>query len=66
MEDDCLDKKFGVLYLNKVKPLMMLESDKGMHFCTIEDIDKFETFGAMFPDGKDPLEWMYEGEDYED
>lgn len=66
VEDDCLDKKFGVLDLNKVKPLMMLESDKGMHFCTIEDIDKFETFGAMFPDGKDPLEWMYGGEDYED
>ena len=37
VEDDCLDKKFGVLDLNKVKPLMMLESDKGMHRCQFSD-----------------------------
>ena len=63
VDEDCLDKEYGVLDLEKVKPLMMLESDKGMHFCTIEDLDKFETFGAMFPDGKDPLEWMYQDDD---
>lgn len=63
VDEDCLDKEYGVLDLEKVKPLMMLESDKGMHFCTIEDLDKFETFGAMFPDGKDPLEWMYQDDE---
>lgn len=62
VDDDCLDEEYGVLDLNKVKPLMILESDKGMHFCTIEDLNKFETFGAMFSDGKDSLEWMYEGD----
>ena len=39
---------------------MMTESDRGMHFCTVRDIHKFEPYSAMFPDGKDPLAWMYE------
>lgn len=63
VEEGCLNNEYGCLDLNKVKPLMMLESDKGMHFCTIEGIGKFEPFGAMFPDGNDPLEWMYKEDD---
>jgi flavin reductase (DIM6/NTAB) family NADH-FMN oxidoreductase RutF len=43
----------------KADPLMMLGSDSGMHFCTIEDLDMFEPFSAMFPEGKDPLAKMY-------
>jgi hypothetical protein len=46
--------------IEKANPLMMVESDRGMHFCTVRDITKFEPYGAMFPDGKDPLAWMYE------
>ncbi len=38
----------------------MTESDPGMHFCTVTDIYKFEPYGAMFEEGKDPLSWMYE------
>ena len=41
---------------------MMTGSNDGMHFCTVNDIDKFEPYGAMFEDGKDPLSWMYEKE----
>jgi flavin reductase (DIM6/NTAB) family NADH-FMN oxidoreductase RutF len=49
----------GRCNVKKARPLMMIGSDTGMHFCTIEELDRFESFGAMFPDGKDPLEKMY-------
>jgi flavin reductase (DIM6/NTAB) family NADH-FMN oxidoreductase RutF len=58
VEDDVYNED-GLLDINKTKPLMMIESDQGMHFCTVSDIGKFEPFGAMFKNGKDPLEWMY-------
>jgi len=45
----------GSLDVQKAKPLMMTGSKTGMHFCTVTDIGEFEPFGAMFPDGKDPL-----------
>lgn len=32
---------------------------QGMHFCTLTDIGEFEPFGAMFPDGEDPLSGKY-------
>ncbi|MBT8339149.1 MAG: flavin reductase family protein [Desulfatitalea sp.] len=49
----------GSLDLQKTRPLMMTGSSKGMHFGTVTDIDHFESFGAMFPDGKDPLHKTY-------
>lgn len=45
----------GGLDIQKARPLMMTGSKKGMHFCTVTDIKQFEPFGAMFPDGKDPI-----------
>jgi flavin reductase (DIM6/NTAB) family NADH-FMN oxidoreductase RutF len=49
----------GTLDVDKAKPLMMVGGKKGMRYCTIMDIDRFEPFGAMFPDGKDPLAKLY-------
>jgi flavin reductase (DIM6/NTAB) family NADH-FMN oxidoreductase RutF len=51
----------GTLDIRKANPLMMIGSRKGMHFCTAADTDRFEPFGAMFPDGKDPMAAKYEG-----
>ncbi len=48
------------LDIQKVKPLMMVGSKRGMHFCTTADINIFEPFGAMFPNGKDPMAAKYE------
>lgn len=50
----------GSLDLAKARPLMMTGSDNGMHFSTAADIDCYEPFGAMFPDGKDPLQKNYQ------
>ncbi|CAN2046094.1 FMN-binding protein [Candidatus Magnetomoraceae bacterium gMMP-1] len=50
----------GSLDNQKAKPLMMTGSKKGMNFCTVTDIDKFEPFSAMFPSGKDALAKKYE------
>jgi flavin reductase (DIM6/NTAB) family NADH-FMN oxidoreductase RutF len=50
----------GTLDVDKAKPLMMVGGSNGMRYCTIADINKFESFGAMFPDGRDPLENMYQ------
>lgn len=58
-DDDLYNHKSGSWDLEKAKPLMMTGSDMGMHFCTIKDINKFEPYGAMFKDGKDPLSRMY-------
>jgi flavin reductase (DIM6/NTAB) family NADH-FMN oxidoreductase RutF len=49
----------GGLEIERAKPLMMTGSKKGMHFCTLKDIEAFEPFGAMFPDGGDPLSKKY-------
>jgi flavin reductase (DIM6/NTAB) family NADH-FMN oxidoreductase RutF len=43
-------------------PLMMTGTPRGMNYCTIRDLNKIEPFGAMFPDGKDPLAGMYPDE----
>jgi flavin reductase (DIM6/NTAB) family NADH-FMN oxidoreductase RutF len=53
-DDKVLDADGG-LDIGQARPLMMSGSKKGMHFCTLTGIDHFEPFGAMFPDGKDPL-----------
>lgn len=60
VNDDIYNPEDGSWDIEKANPLMMVESDRGMHFCTVSDINKFEPYGAMFPDGKDPLAWMYE------
>jgi flavin reductase (DIM6/NTAB) family NADH-FMN oxidoreductase RutF len=49
----------GDLDIEKARPLMMTGSKKGMHFCTLRPTGDFEPFGAMFPDGKDPLSQKY-------
>jgi len=49
----------GALDIRKARPLMITGSKKGMHFSTLSEIDRFEPFGAMFPDGKDPLAAKY-------
>lgn len=51
----------GTLDLQKASPLMMIGSRKGMHFCSAVDTGGFEPFGAMFPNGKDPMAAKYEG-----
>lgn len=47
-----VDDKFlttdGALDMQKAKPLLMLGSKSGMHFCTLTDSGQFEPFGAMF------------------
>ncbi len=58
--DDKFLRPDGTLDVAKTKPLMMIGSKKGMHFCTVADIERFEPFGAMFPNGKDPLAAKYE------
>jgi hypothetical protein len=50
----------GDLDAAKARPLMMTGSRKGMHFCTVKDLDRFEPFSAMFPDGPDPLGKKYQ------
>ncbi|MGB9617002.1 MAG: flavin reductase family protein [Desulfomonilaceae bacterium] len=54
-------KADGSLDLQKAKPLMMMGLGKGMHFCTVADIGKFEPYAAMFTNGKDPVAANYEG-----
>jgi flavin reductase (DIM6/NTAB) family NADH-FMN oxidoreductase RutF len=49
----------GDLDIEKARPLMMTGSKKGMHFCTLRQTGDFEPFGAMFPDGRDPLAEKY-------
>lgn len=50
----------GSLDLAKAKPLMMAGSNKGMKYCTAVPTGGFEPFGAMFPNGKDPLAGKYD------
>jgi len=49
----------GSLDLEKARPLMMTGSNRGMKYCTARATDKFEPFGAMFPNAKDPLAEKY-------
>ncbi len=56
--DEVLNSNGG-LDVQKARPLMMTGSKKGMHFCTLTDIEVFEPFGAMFPNGEDPLAKKY-------
>ncbi len=49
----------GSLDLEKAKPLMITGSNQGMKYCTAAAIGRFEPFGAMFPDGQDPLADKY-------
>jgi flavin reductase (DIM6/NTAB) family NADH-FMN oxidoreductase RutF len=59
IRDDIYNPENGSWDVEKAKPLMMTESDRGMHFCTVKDIGWFEPYGAMFDNGKDPLGEMY-------
>ena len=43
---------------DKARPLMMTGSKKGMHYSTVTGLGEFDPFGAMFPDGRDPLAKM--------
>lgn len=49
----------GDLDVAKARPLMMTGTRGGMKFCTLKDINCFESFDAMFPDSKDPLLQKY-------
>ena len=40
-------------------PLMVLLNKNGMRFVTVRDTGRFEPYGAMFPDGRDPLAELY-------
>jgi len=50
----------GSLDLEQARPLMMTGSNQGMQYCTAVGLGRFEPFGAMFPDGKDPLAEKYQ------
>ncbi len=50
----------GDLDIQKANPLMMTGSKQGMHFSTLRPTGDFEPFGAMFPDGRDPLSKKYD------
>ncbi|ADL59296.1 MULTISPECIES: flavin reductase family protein [Methanothermobacter] len=62
VDDRIYNRNDGSWDTEAARPLMMVESDRGMHFCTVTDLKYFEPYGAMFPDGKDPLSWMYKEE----
>jgi flavin reductase (DIM6/NTAB) family NADH-FMN oxidoreductase RutF len=49
----------GSLNLEKARPLMMTGSNHGMKYCSPVDMGRFEPFGAMFPDGVDPMAKKY-------
>jgi flavin reductase (DIM6/NTAB) family NADH-FMN oxidoreductase RutF len=49
----------GSLNLEKARPLMMTGSNRGMKYCRAVDLHRMDPFGAMFPDGKDPLASKY-------
>jgi flavin reductase (DIM6/NTAB) family NADH-FMN oxidoreductase RutF len=52
----------GFLDVEKAQPLLMAGGKRGMHFCTVKDLKKHESFSAMFPNGKDPLGTLYADE----
>ena len=57
--DDAVLKPDGSLDIQKAQPLMVTGSKKGMHFCTLQDMNSWEPFSAMFPNGKDPFAQKY-------
>ncbi|WDP91948.1 MAG: flavin reductase family protein [Desulfobacter sp.] len=59
VDDACLTPD-GSLDLDRARPLMMTGSKKGMHYCSAADLGRLDPFGAMFPDGRDPLAKTYE------
>jgi flavin reductase (DIM6/NTAB) family NADH-FMN oxidoreductase RutF len=50
----------GSLDVSKAQPLTMTGLGKRMNFCTLQEINHVESFGAMFENGKDPLAHKYE------
>lgn len=50
----------GSLDVALASPLMMTGTAKGMNYCTVRNLDREDPFGAMFPNGKDPLAEQYE------
>ena len=54
VRDDVLTPD-GSLDVDKARPLLMTGSKKEMHYSTLKDIAQTDAFGAMFPDGRDPL-----------
>lgn len=56
--DEVLDKD-GALDVGLASPLMMTGNTRGMNYCTIQNLNREDPFGAMFPDGKDPLAGEY-------
>lgn len=59
ISDDVLTPD-GSLDVAKANPLMMTGLGKGMHFCSLHDINHFEPFSAMFGNGKDLVAEKYE------
>jgi flavin reductase (DIM6/NTAB) family NADH-FMN oxidoreductase RutF len=57
--DDAVYCPDGSLDVERAKPLFMTGSNAAMHYCTVTDTGRSDSFGAMFPDRKDPLERMY-------
>lgn len=49
----------GSWNVGTARPLMMIGSDRAMHYCSVTDTGKSDPFAAMFPDRKDPLGKMY-------
>lgn len=57
---DSVLKPDGSLNVGEASPLIMIGSPKGMNYCTVVEVGKQDPYGAMFPNGKDPLDHMYE------
>ncbi len=57
---DSVLKSDGSLDVGKACPLMMVGGYHEMNYCTVVEVGKRDPYGAMFPDGKDPLASMYE------
>ena len=57
--DQYLDDAGG-LDPEKAQPLIMLLNGLGMRFTTVKEGGSFVPYGAMFPDGKDPLAGLFE------
>ncbi len=59
VSDDVLTPE-GALDVDKARPLMMVGGNKGMRYCSVLDTGQFDLIGAMFPNGKDPLEKLHQ------
>lgn len=57
--DDNVLNSDGSLNLLLANPLMMTGTPKGMNYCTVRELNRMESFGAMFLSGKDPLADKY-------